>query len=351
MTFKKFILFLLAFLLAGYFLLPTEEAKFSGSALVAKQGQVQLSAGYGYSNREKKIENTAKTQFLIASITKVFTAVAILKLQEEGKIQESLPVAAYLSPSDPVWEGNPPPWLQEVTIHHLLTHSSGLPNHENLPGYSAFDQKPHTTEEFIRFFAPHPLEFKPGTRYQYSGAGYDLLGFIIERVTGQSYGEYLEQAIFKPLGMYSTFAFHTNFLSKIQIDHPLLAVGYDTEGPAMDINMTTMFAEASIISTTEDLYTWIQALFGGRVISPASLSKMITPYLEVREKIWMGEGIFIDLEDPSHPIYYHNGRMDGFESVCMYMPQNEISVILLSNESKGPTFDWALELLEQESSH
>jgi CubicO group peptidase (beta-lactamase class C family) len=333
------------------FLLPTERAKFNGSALVAKQGKVQLSAGYGYANREKKIENTPKTQFLIASITKVFTAVAILKLQEEGKIQESLPVAVYLPPSDPVWKGNPPPWLQEVTIHHLLTHSSGLPNHEKLPGYSAFDQKPHTSEEFIRFFAPHPLQFKAGTRYQYSGAGYDLLGFIIERVTGLSYGEYLMQTFFKPLGMDSTFAFHTDFLSKIQKDHPLLAVGYGPLGTAPDINMTTMFAEASIISTTADLYIWTQALFEGKVISPSSLSKMVTPYLEVREKIWMGEGIFIDLEDPSHPIYYHNGRTDGFESVWMYKPQNQISVILLSNESQGPTFDWALELLEQESSH
>ncbi|MBS0649266.1 MAG: beta-lactamase family protein [Verrucomicrobia bacterium] len=347
MTFKKFVLFLSIFLLIG-FLLPTEGVKFSGAALVAKQGKVHLFAGYGYANREKKLENTPQTQFLIASITKVFTAVAILKLQEEGKIQESLPVAAYLPPSDPVWKGNPPSWLEEMTIHHLLTHSSGLPDHEKLPGYGAFDQQPHSSEEFLRFFAPYPLQFKPGTRYQYSGAGYDLLGFIIERVSGQSYSEYLERAFFKPLGMDATFAPHTSFLSKIRDDHPELAAGYDPQGPSRDINMSTMFAEASIVSTTADLYRWTQALFGGKVISPASLSNMLTPYFEVRGKIWMGEGIFIDLQDPMHPIYYHNGRTDGFESAWMYRPQKEITIILLSNESQGPTFDWALDLLEQE---
>ncbi len=148
--------------------------------------------------------------------------------------------------------------------------------------------------------------------------------------------------------MDSTFCFYTDFLSKTRRDHPLLAVGYNGK-PAADINMRTMFAEASIISTTIDLYIWSQAFFSGKVISPASLKKMVTPNLEIgRGKIWMGEGIYIDAEDPSRLVYYHNGRTDGFESVWMYEPRRDISVILLSNENEGSTFDWALELLDKE---
>lgn len=338
---------LLAALLGGYLLLFSKDKKFSGSALVARQGKVSLSEGYGYSNREKKIKNTPQTQYLIASITKVFTAAAILKLEEAGQIQESSPVAAYLPPSDPLWQGNSPAWIDEVTIHHLLTHSSGLEYRDPL-------SEPHSPEEFIRSLVSYPLKFKPGATYAYSGAGYDILGMIIERVTGQTYAQYLEGTFFKPLGMDSTFCLYTGFLSEAQETRPLLAQllarGYDDNGkPAADINMAVMFAEASIISTTRDLYQWSQALFSGQVISSASLKKMVTPNLEIgRGKIWMGEGIYIDAEDPSHLIYYHNGRTDGFETVWIYEPKREISVILLSNQNGGPTFDWALELLEEE---
>jgi CubicO group peptidase (beta-lactamase class C family) len=341
---KKIIFFLLlAAVLSGYLLLFSEDNKFNGSALAAAQGEIVLSAGYGYADREKDIKNTPQTQFLISSITKVFTAAAILKLEEEGKLQDSSPVAAYLPPSDRLWAGMPPAWIDEVTIHHLLTHSSGLQYRDPLSDSL-------TIEEFIRFLASFPLNFKPGTKYLYSGAGYDLLGIIIERVSGQSYGHYLEQAFFKPLGMDSTFCANTGSLSETRKDDRLLAVGYNGTGkPAADINMTMMFAEASIISTTIDLYAWSQAFFKGKVISPASLKKMITPNLEIgRGKIWMGEGIYIDAEDPSHLVYYHNGRTDGFESVWMYEPIRDIHVILLSNENEGATFDWALELLDKE---
>lgn len=341
--YKKTLCFLLILSLGGCLLLPSKENnKFTGAALVARQGEISVSRGYGYADREKKIKNNPQTQFLISSITKVFTAAAILKLEEERKIQESLPIATYLPSSDPLWAGKPPEWINEVTVHHLLTHSSGLEYRDPV-------SEPETPEEFIRFLVSYPLNFKPGTKYLYSGAGYDILGIIIERVSGQSYAQYLEQTFFKPLGMDSTFCFYTDFLSKTRETHPLMAVGYNDKGkPAADINMRTMFAEASIISTTIDLYTWSRAFFSGKVISPASLKKMVTPNLEIgRGKIWMGEGIYIDAKDPSHLVYYHNGRTEGFESVWMYEPNRDITVILLSNENEGVTFDWALELLEQ----
>ena len=326
------------------------EESFCGSVEVAREGKSVVSQGFGYADREKKIVNTSETQYLIGSITKVFTAAAILKLVEQGKIQESLPIITYLKSDDPMWSGRVPAWAHEVTIHHLLTHSSGLVDYVTLPGFEEFYQQSHTTKELIQFFAYYPLKFQPGTQFEYSGSGYNLLGAIIERIADQSYGEYLKVEFFEPLGMVSTFAPQTAFLSKIQQEHPLLAKGYRFDKgellPAGEVNMTTAFSEASIISTVKDLLIWTEGLFGGKILSKASLEKMLTPYFETETKdVWVGYGIFIDQENPSIPIYSHTGRINGYDSDWKYEPKNGISVILLSNEMGGSTFQLADKLL------
>jgi len=213
-----------------------------------------------------------------------------------------------------------------------------------LPGFDEFYKQPRTTKELLRFFSKLQLKFKPGTQFVYSGTGYNLLGAIIEQVSGKSYGDYLAEEFFKPLGMKSTFAPH-EFLAQVRKHHPLVAQGYN--GDAEDINMSVAFAEASIISTTRDLDIWMQALFAGKCISSSSLEKMITPYFEANKDEGVGYGIFINSEDPANPIYSQSGRINGFESLVLYQPQQEISVILLSNEMDGATFELAEPLFQE----
>ncbi|MGE5196698.1 MAG: serine hydrolase domain-containing protein [Anaerolineae bacterium] len=329
-----------------------ENSNLNCTALVAVKGKVILSRGFGYASREKKIKNTPHTQFLIGSITKLFTAATILKLVEQGKIQETKPVAAYLPSDDPIWSNQIPEWANQITIHDLLTHSSGLEDYISLPGFDHFYEKLHTTEDLIQFFASYSLKFRPGSKFEYGGAGYNLLGAIIERVSKVSYGQYMAQEFFKPLKMNSTFAPHADFLSQVEKKHPSIASGYVLNpnhlvAPAGDVNLTTAFAEASMISTVLDLYTWTNALFDHKVISEASLNKMVYPYLETnKENVWVGYGIFIDKTDPHDPIYSHSGRINGYESQWYYQPKRNITVLVLSNEMNGKTYQTASSLLQ-----
>src|SRR5688572_25688317 len=203
----KKILFLLLATTTSSFLLAQNEAKkidslvakyandaeFTGTILVSKGGKLLLKKGYGYSNAEKKIMNDASTIYNIASLTKTFTAALILKLHEEGRLS----VDDRLSKYYPAFPNN-----DKITIHHLLTHTSGLFNYTDDKNFWTIDQtKEVKLEDMIALFKDKPLQFEPGTNFRYSNSGYTMLGHIIEKVTGMSYASALHRFIFKPLGM------------------------------------------------------------------------------------------------------------------------------------------------------
>ncbi len=174
----------------------TNDAEFTGTVLISKGGNLLLKKGYGYSNTEKKIANDASTIYNIASLTKTFTAALILKLQEEGKLS----IEDRLSKYYPAF-----PNADKITIHHLLTHTSGLFNYTDDKNFWAMDQtKEVKLEEMIVLFTDKPLQFQPGTNFRYSNSGYTMLGYIIEKVTGMSYASALDRFIFQPLGMQLT---------------------------------------------------------------------------------------------------------------------------------------------------
>lgn len=324
-----------------------QSSHLSCSAFVAAKGTVLLSEGFGYANRKNKLENTPHTQLLIGSITKLLTATAILQLIDEGKIQETAPISAYLS-----WNSKAPSWAHQITIQDLLTHGSGLEEYLSLPEFNQFYKNRHTTAELLDFFSQASLEFQPGTRFEYSGIGYNLLGAIIEQVSNMSYGEYLKKKIFEPLEMNASFAPHLLFLSQVQQEDPNLALGYfmNEDGTlelSGDVNLTTAFAEASVISTTLDLYNWTQALFSQKIISEKSFKKMTHPYFETDEKdIWMGYGLFIDRTDPENPLYCHSGRVNGYDAFWCHEPKKSITVIVLSNDMCASTYKTANALLK-----
>lgn len=328
----------------------------SGAVLIARKDTIAYLNAFGLAAQEKNIKNTSSSEFLIGSLTKQFTAAAILGLVDKGLLELDKSVSTYLPSTNPIWLNNMPDWADQITIHHLLSHSSGLPEYVALPGFEEFYKNPHTTTELIQFFANHPLNFKPGTQYAYSGSGYNLLGAIIETVSWKDYETFLHDIIFKPLHLQHIYAPATKLLSEVKKEHPNISVGYNLDTktnqfiPAGQINLSTAFAEASIIADAADLYKSLLAIFTGNIISQNMLQKMTTPSFTTEEGTGVGYGIFID-KSLGFITYAHSGRINGYESISLYEPRNEITVIILSNILGSNIYGLAYELMALVHAH
>ena len=170
-----------------------EQDLFTGSVLLAHQGKVLISQGYGLADREQNIPNTPQTRYRIASMTKQFTAMAILILEAQGKLDVKDPICIYIADCPSTWEA--------ITIHHLLTHTSGIPDYLSLPYYGSSRATPSAPLQTIARFKDLLLNFQPGEKFSYSNSGYIVLGYIIEQVSGQTYQDFLQQSIFTPLNL------------------------------------------------------------------------------------------------------------------------------------------------------
>ena len=166
---------------------------FMGSVLIARDGEPIFRKGYGLANVEHDVPNRPETKYRLGSLTKQFTAAAVLLLQERGKLEVGDPIGQYIGDAPESWE--------DVTIHHLLTHTSGIPSFTSFPEYEETWMIPSRPEETMLRFRNEPLEFRPGRKFSYSNSGYILLALIIENVSGMRYGEFLEENVFGPLGM------------------------------------------------------------------------------------------------------------------------------------------------------
>nr|MBF6590949.1 beta-lactamase family protein [Ktedonobacterales bacterium] len=241
--------------------------RFSGAALVAARGgRVLLSKGYGLADAAAGIPNTARTRFRIGSLTKQFTAMAILLLRERGRLRVSDAVCRYLARCPAAW--------RPITIEELLTHTSGIPDlaERAITDYT----KPLSPEALLALIESEPLAFAPGTSFRYSSAGYNVLGVVIERVSGQAYGTFLQQAIFGPLGMTAT-AYDVN--RPIPPEH---ARGYTTWGtPAPYLDMSLPFAAGALASTVGDLARWERALEMGTTLPRPAVAEMLTPHVTI----------------------------------------------------------------------
>src|SRR2546422_10573342 len=239
---------------------------FNGSVLIAKGGRVLLSKGYGMANYELNVINTPQTKFHLGSVSKTFTAAAIMLLQEQGKLSVRDPLTKYI-PDYPNGE--------KITIHHLLTNTSGIPNVNNFPEYATQSKFSHTPTDLIAMFKQKPLDFEPGTRgYIESNSNYNLLAYIIEKLSGKAYGEFLRENIFGPLGMKNTD--HDGNPESLLRNR---ASGYMPAGisdfeNAPYINFSIKTGNGSIYSTAEDLYKWDRALYTEKILRKATIEKM-----------------------------------------------------------------------------
>lgn len=292
---------------------------FSGTALIARDGKPVFVKSYGMANYELGAPNKPDTTYLLGSLVKQFTAVAVLQLQERGKLKVGDPICRYLENCPQSWNG--------ITLHHLLTHTSGIPNFSSLPDW---DEKlamlSYTRPELVALFRDLPLDFVPGKKFHYSNSGYMLLGLIVERVSGRRYDDYLKENIFRPVGMTRTYSGETRALV------PGRATGYYSVGTdfisARLVSPTVDLGTSGIYSTVGDLSLWGNALTADRLISRASREAMFTP-----DKDGYGYGWFVD-EKHGRPIQFHSGSDNGFSTNITRFPADGLTIIVLSNSDR-----------------
>jgi CubicO group peptidase (beta-lactamase class C family) len=283
--------------------------------LIAQGNQVLLDKGYGYADRGRMIANTAETRFRLGSLTKQFTAMAVLILQAQGKLNVQEHICQYLSGCPLMW--------QEITIHHLLTHSSGTADY--LLGCLSNAEQ---VQQTILRARNQTLAFDPGSRFAYSNIGYRLLAEIVERASGKAYGDFLRETVFIPLHMTDT-AFETTQKAD-------LAVGYINSAlPACPVDVSFMAGEGGINSTVDDLYRWDRALNTELLIPRTLVDLMFTNYISMENSANLtggagyGWGVGKQL---GHPVQIHAGFIFGYTSVIARFPADRMTIIILSNQ-------------------
>jgi CubicO group peptidase (beta-lactamase class C family) len=289
---------------------------FTGSALVARGGKILLKKGYGMANLELDVPNTPETKFRLGSITKQFTATAILQLAAQGKLSVDDPASKYVDNAPSAWK--------DVTIHHLLTHTSGVPNFTDFPDYGARQRETVTPAQLVARFKDRPLDFAPGSKYKYSNSGYEVLGVIIEKVSGEKYEGYVKKHIFDPLAMNDTGYDHDTPIIKHR------AAGYEkskdgTLKNADYIDMSIPYSAGSLYSTVEDLYRWDRALYTDKILPNEWRKKMFTPFLNNYAYGWNVRGSGDDVT------ISHSGGVNGFTTSISRYPGRDACVIVLCN--------------------
>jgi len=293
---------------------------FSGSILIAQKGEILLSKGYGMANYEHNIPNTPHTKFRLGSLTKQFTVMAIMQLQEKRLLNIDAPIIKYLPDYSEVGK--------IITIHHLLTHTSGIPNFTNFSDYQKTMMIPSSLEETISRFKDKPLEFTPGEKFSYSNSGYILLGAIIEKVSGQSYEMFLRENVFQPLKMINTGYDHHSTILKDR------AAGYflTNEGliNAAYIDMSIPHGAGVLYSTVEDLFLWNRALYTEQLVKKSSLDRIFTPFEGNYGYGWM------IVESFNRKVAGHQGGINGFATFIAIYLDDEVCIVVLSNIENAP---------------
>jgi len=304
--------------LKSYFSSLEEKMQFSGSVLVADSNEVLLNDGFGMANYELLVKNSRSTVFRIASLTKQFTATAILKLVEQGKISLDDPVSLFI---EKYRHGS------KINIHQLLSNTSGIPSYTEFSNFQQDMLMNRSVDQILDSVLQKELLFEPGTQYDYSNSGYLLLGKIIEEVSGQSYEEFLTEHIFIPHNMNNTGLDSNKLIIKNR------ASGYYLSENKLQnctyFDMSNAHSAGGIYSTAEDLYLWNSALFSCRVMNEGLFRTMITPI-----KNNYGYGI-VRFSKGDIEIVMHDGNIPGYKTWMQRIIPNNITVILLSNIENG----------------
>jgi CubicO group peptidase (beta-lactamase class C family) len=297
--------------------------QFSGSVLVAESGKVIYKKGFGLANREWNIPNKPDTKFRLGSITKQFTSMLILQLNEQGKIDLQGKLSDYL----PYYRKDTG---SQVTIHHLLTHSSGIPSYTSIPNFfEDMSRDPYPVEEFVKKYCSGDLQFEPGSRYVYNNSGYFILGAIIEKITGKTYEEVLNENIFLPLDMKdSGYDRHNPIIPNRASGYSNAFDGY-TNAPYLDMSLP--YAAGSLYSTVEDLFLWDQALYTDKLLSAKTKKLLFKPHIANYGYGWgIRQKSLPDSEEKMTSIS-HGGGINGFNTRIERLIDDKHLIVLLNN--------------------
>jgi CubicO group peptidase (beta-lactamase class C family) len=296
------------------------------AVLVEKDGQVILRKGYGLANLELGVPVRPDMVFEVGSVTKQFTAAAILMLAERGRLKLEDDVTRHL-PDFPT-QG------KTVTIEHLLTHTSGIPSYTGMEEWAVQRREDIPVDQLIALFRGKPFDFEPGEKWSYNNSGYVLLGAIIEKLSGKTYEDFIEQEIFKPAGMD-----HSRYGNPAEIVAGR-AYGYDKDDEtyrnASYLSMTQPYAAGALMSTVDDLSRWNRALTGGTLLRGPSFTRMVTP-ARLRSGISTGYGYGLGAFDfYGHRLIEHGGDIDGFTAYTLTVPEDRLFIAVLSNNPNAP---------------
>jgi D-alanyl-D-alanine carboxypeptidase len=299
-----------------------EQQQLSGGVLVACRGDLLLRESYGLANHEYEVPNTPETRFRIASITKQFTAMAILLLHIDGRLAIQDGLSQYLDNCPEHWRG--------ITLEQLLNHSSGIPNLTELPEIQATLELPRTPQQLMASIQDRPLDFSPGTRWKYSNSGYHLLGLVIEKVSNQSYAAFLQSHIFNPLGMIGTgFEHSAMIIAQLAAGYTIVNGHYQH---ARRVDIASSFAAGALYSTVDDLYRWHSALQKNQLLAEELWEKLLTaaPLIDPAGSDRYGYGWVLS-KVGERVSMYHNGRSPGCRCCISRFPKDDVLVVVLGN--------------------
>lgn len=307
--------------------------QFIGAVLVARGDQVLLREAYGPADVVTGAPLTPMSRFRLASISKQFTAAAILRLQDEGRLATSDPVCRWITPCPDGWDA--------IRLSHLLAHTSGLPDLMDRPGWGDRRVTPATLDQLTSDTMAFRPRFEPGTRADYNNAGYNLLAAVVERASGGGYETYLRTAFFQPLGMNDTGSDADNRGHGVVMGH-----NYGGQGlvPGPVANVSIIAGAGALYSTLDDILIWERALHGGRLLSQTGYREMVSDHAPAdqglpegaRPRSW-GYGLFTsDLGSGAVPAFsatqiYHTGSWAGFRNIVSYLPSHDVTVVVLTN--------------------
>jgi len=291
------------------------------AVIVVRDGKTILRKGYGMANVELGVAIKPEMVFRLGSLTKQFTAVAILMLVEEGRLALDDEISQFL----PDFPTQDPP----ITVEHLLTHTAGIKNYTDLPAWLSLWRQDMTLTQLIDLFKDQPLVFAPGEAWSYSNSGYILLGAIIEQVSGLSYAEFIQQRIFEPLGMKRALYDQTDRLVAGRV------AGYTTGANGVEnapyLSMSQPYAAGSLAASVDDLARWDAALYTDKLLKTATLQQAFTPYqLSSGESTGYGYGWLIGTY-ADQPVIEHDGGIHGFSTHAIRLPKAKVFVAILAN--------------------
>lgn len=318
------------------------KAHFSGAVVVARGGKPVYQKALGVSHVESKTPNTLDTPFRIASLSKQFTAAAIFRLEGQGKLSIDDPVHKHL----PEFAKSP---YREITIHHLLTHTSGLPRiatgFTGAIRWSLMSEAATPVDDYVRLAVQMPLEFEPGAAHEYSNFGYRVLAALIARVTGGEYADFMEQEVFGPLGMKNSgVARVTRPQSEARVAEGLTFVKLDGEGQAVfakeddDRNYGTGYGSGGVYTSANDLVRWDRVLAGDDFLSKEQKARLFKPVHDNYACGWVVKKSGLD----GRVYQMHNGANDGFFSLMMRVPEDDLVIIAVGNVEATEPLDEAL---------